>query len=289
MDTMTDNTRSIHTAEPADSAAVGLRMEKEILAERRATRRRNTAAAWSLRLAVAAVAIFVWWLASYEHWVSPLMVSGPGSVAKAFVQQLSEGSFWTDAASTFGGAMAGLTAGAALGILTGVIFSRSALLERAMAPFLTFANSLPRPALAPIFILWFGLGFMPKAMVAASVVYFVLLTSTLSGLRGIDHDIQLLTQSLTMSARQRFLKVELPSALPSIVGGLRLGVVYSILGAVLSEMVGAYSGLGQRLTALTANFHVADAFAILVAMGVMTMALDLVVSGIEKLVRNSAR
>ncbi|MFC6707136.1 ABC transporter permease [Flexivirga alba] len=217
------------------------------------------------------------------------MVSGPKSVADAFVNQLSDASFWTDAESTFGGAISGLVAGAVLGILTGVIFSRSALLERAMAPFLTFANSLPRPALAPIFILWFGLGFTPKAMVAASVVYFVMLTSTLSGLQGIEHDIEQLAESLTMSARQRFFKIELPSSLPSIVGGLRLGVVYSILGAVLSEMVGAYSGLGQRLTALTSNFDVAGSFAVLIAMGVMTMILDFAVSGIDKLVQNRAR
>lgn len=286
---MTPNTPNPDAIAPPDSEAIGRQMGEEILAERRAERRRTTFLVWLLRTVVAVIVIGVWWLASSKGWVSSLMVSGPGEVVKSFVKQLGDASFWTDTESTFGGAITGLIAGAVLGVLTGVIFSRSVLLERAMAPFLTFANSLPRPALAPIFILWFGLGFAPKAMVAASVVYFVLLTSTLSGLRGIDHDVELLAQSLTMSARQRFLKIELPSALPSIVGGLRLGVVYSILGAVLSEMVGAYSGLGQRLTAMTANFDVAGSFAVLFAMGIMTMILDFAVSGIDKFVQKRSR
>lgn len=289
MDTMTPNAPDSDAVAVSDSEAIGRQMGAEILAERRAERRRSLLYTWLIRLVTGIVVVGAWWLASSEGWVSPLMVSGPGEVLTAFIKQLGDASFWTDALSTFGGAVTGLVAGAVLGVLTGVVFSRSALIERAMAPYLTFANSLPRPALAPIFILWFGLGFAPKAMVAASVVYFVLLTATLSGLRGIDHDVELLAQSLTMSARQRFLKIELPSALPSIVGGLRLGVVYSILGAVLSEMVGAYSGLGQRLTSLTANFNVAGSFAVLFAMGVMTMVLDLVVSGIDKFVQKRAR
>ena len=185
--------------------------------------------------------------------------------------------------------MAGLTVGAVLGILSGVTFSRSPVIERAAGPFLTLVNSLPRPAFAPIFILWFGLGFGPKALVAASVVFFVLLTNTATALRGIDHDVDQLARSLSMTPVQRFVKVEMPTALPSIVGALRLGAVYSVLGAVVSEMVGAYTGLGQRLVVLTNNFQVAESFAVLLAMGLLSMSLDYAISGLQRLVKSRTR
>jgi NitT/TauT family transport system permease protein len=264
-------------------------MEREIFAERRQSQRRASLLVWSLRLAVLAVFLAFWYLASHRLWIDPLFISSPDEVATAFFGQLSDSTFWNDVLATFGGAMAGLVTGAVLGILSGVVVSRSDVLERAAAPFLTLANSLPRPALAPIFILWFGLGFAPKALIAASVVYFVLLTSTSSALRGIDPDFVLLTRSLSMSARQRFFKIELPSALPSIIGGLRLGAVYCVLGAVLSEMIGAYSGLGQRLVVLTSNFQVAQSFAVIAAMGVMAMALDFAISHLQRVVENRAR
>lgn len=271
------------------AAAITPQPDLDLLAERARARRRETTLTWLLRIGALAVIIGGWYLASARNLVDPLLISGPQNVARAFVNQLSDSTFWTDAEATFTGAMFGLLLGACAGILSGVVFAHSRVIERAAAPFLTLANSLPRPALAPIFILWFGLGLMPKVLVAASVVYFLLLTNTASALTGIDHDIVQLTESLSMSARQRFLKIEMPSALPTIVGGLRLGAVYSVLGAVLSEMVGAYSGLGQRLVVLTNNFKVAESFAVLLAMGLMSMILDYAISGLQKLVQRHTR
>jgi NitT/TauT family transport system permease protein len=261
----------------------------DLLAERTHDRRRETARVWMLRVGALVIFIACWYLASARNLIDPLLISSPEDVARAFVHQLSDPTFWVDVRSTFAGAMFGLLLGAAAGIISGVVFSRSRVIARAAAPFLTLANSLPRPALAPIFILWFGLGLLPKVLVAASVVYFLLLTNTASALKGIDHDITLLARSLSMSPIQRFFKIEIPSALPSIVGGLRLGAVYSVLGAVLSEMVGAYSGLGQRLVVLTNNFKVAESFAVLLAMGLMSMLLDFAISGLQKLVQRHTR
>ncbi|MGW5643008.1 ABC transporter permease [Saccharopolyspora sp. NPDC003752] len=264
-------------------------MELAVFAERRKRRTRVRLQVWAIRCAVAIAFIGGWYFASRRGLVNPLFVSSPDAVAQGLVSQLGQAEFWTDVTATFAGALAGLAAGGLLGIVTGVVFSRSEVLERAATPFLTLANSLPRPALAPIFILWFGLGFAPKALVAGSVVYFVLLTSTLAALRGIDHDVVQLTRSLSMSPVQRFVKIELPAALPSIVGALRLGAVYAVLGAVLSEMVGAYYGLGQRLVVLTSNFKVADSFAVLLFMGVMSMVLDYAIKGLEQLVASRSR
>ena len=277
-----------HGANPdADHTADAI--ERDILVERNQARRRATRTTWAIRIVVGVLFLGGWYFISERQLIDPLLISAPQEVARAFVTQLGDAKFWTDVTSTFAGAMAGLTIGAALGILSGVAFSRWPVIERAAGPFLTLANSLPRPALAPIFILWFGLGFGPKALVAASVVFFLLLTNTATALRGIDHDVDQLARSLSMTPVQRFVKVEMPSALPSIVGALRLGAVYSVLGAVVSEMVGAYTGLGQRLVVLTNNFQVAESFAVLLAMGLLSMSLDYAISGLQRLVKSRTR
>ena len=272
---------------PAGSAPSVDEMEQAIFRERDAARRKQATAVWGIRIGVAVLFFGAWHIASTRRLIDPLLISSPLDVAKEFIHQLGEGRFWTDVLATFNGAMSGLLIGATLGILSGVCIARSPVLDRATGPFLTLANSLPRPALAPIFILWFGLGVAPKALVAASVVYFVLLTNTASALKGIDHDIDTLSRSLSMTAVQRFLKVEFPSALPTIIGGLRLGAVYSVLGAVVSEMVGAYTGLGQRLVVATNNFQVAQSFAVLLAMGLLSVALNYAISVIERLVQRT--
>jgi NitT/TauT family transport system permease protein len=271
------------------TADVPVYSDGSILAERRRSRRNQRLTVWALRLGVLAAFVFVWDFVTAQGIMDPTLVSTPGDVAVSFVKQLADGSFWTEVAATFSGAMAGLVSGAILGILAGVVFARVEVLHIAARPFLTLMNSLPRPALAPIFILWFGLGFGPKALVAFSVVFFVLMTSSMGALQSIDHDISQLTKSLGMTRMQRFFKIELPSALPSIVGGLRLGAVYSVLGAVVSEMVGAYTGLGQRLVVVTNNFQVSETFAILLAMGLLSMVLDLSISGLQKLVTRWTR
>ncbi|MFE4503540.1 ABC transporter permease [Rhodococcus sp. NPDC056743] len=275
------------TTVQASSAEV-IDMERSIFAEQRSDRRKATLGTWAIRVVVLMAFLGGWYFVSHRGIVDPLFISTPEDVGRAFIDQLTDSGFWTDVRSTFSGAMTGLLIGASTGVLSGVILSRSETLNRAVGPFLTLLNSLPRPALAPIFILWFGLGMVPKALVAASMVYFVLLTITISALRGIDHDINLLSRSMSMSPWQRFVKIEFPSALPAIVGGLRLAAVYSVLGAVLSEMVGAYTGLGQRLVTMTNNFQVAESFAVLLAMGLMSMLLDSGISLFQKVAQKRA-
>ncbi|MFE1083381.1 ABC transporter permease [Brevibacterium sediminis] len=260
-----------------------------ILVERRRDRMNNRVAVWGLRAGIFVAFIAAWGLLVRGGIMDPTLVSRPTDVGVAFIAQLVDPTFWDDVLATFGGAMAGLAAGAVTGIILAVVFTRVPVLYTAVRPFLTLLNSLPRPALAPIFILWFGIGFTPKALVAFTMVFFLLLTSTMGALESIEHDISQLTKSLGMTKIQRFFKIEIPAALPSIIGGLRLGAVYSILGAVVAEMVGSYVGLGQRIVIATNNFQVAETFAILVAMGLLAMLVDMAVSGLHKVVSNWTR
>jgi NitT/TauT family transport system permease protein len=263
--------------------------DRAIFAERRRARHRTNVLVWLLRVGILVAFVVLWQQSTLRGWIDPMLISTPREVYDAFRTQLTDPTFWVDLRATFSGAMAGLIAGGLAGILCGLVFTRSQVLERAVAPYLTLMNSLPRPALAPIFILWFGLGFLPKALVAASVVFFLLMTTTMAALQSIDHDVKLLSRSMSMNAHQRFFKIELPHAMPSIVGALRLGAVYAVLGAVVSEMVGAYEGLGQRLVITTNNFLVAESFAVLLAMGIMSMAPDYAILGMQKLATRRIR
>ena len=131
-----------HGANPdADHTADAI--ERDILVERNQARRRATRATWAIRIVVGVLFLGGWYFISERQLIDPLLISAPQEVARAFVTQLGDAKFWTDVTSTFAGAMAGLTIGAALGILSGVAFSRWPVIERAAGPFLTLANSLP--------------------------------------------------------------------------------------------------------------------------------------------------
>lgn len=154
--------------------------------------------------------------------------------------------------------------------------------ERKIKDTLTIFNAFPRPALAPIFILWFGLGALPKITVAVTIVFFVLVLNTMAGIGSVGADVAFLSRALGMTSWQRFRLVELPHAMPTIVAGLRLGAVYAVLGVVVSEIVAANEGLGQLLVQYTNQFSIAELFAVLALMAALAIVLDFGISLIQR-------
>jgi NitT/TauT family transport system permease protein len=229
-----------------------------------------------------------WEFLSATGIVKPFYISDPPSVLASLVGVLGQGTTWYNLWETFLAAAISLAAGSFLGIAAGVTLWRMPVLARALDPYITLFNSLPRPALAPIFIMWFGLGVTAKVFVAVTIVFFLLLLNTMAGLSNVDPDILTLANSLGASNAQRFWLVEVPSALPSIVAGLRLGAVYSVLGVVVSEMVASYYGLGQMLVKATNGFEVSLSFAVLALMAGMAVLLDLGVGLLQRRVRHGA-
>jgi NitT/TauT family transport system permease protein len=221
--------------------------------------------------------LLTWWLLWKTELVNPLFISNPIEVSVAVWEILSTRENWVHIWATFYASILALVLGASLGILTGIVFAASPAIRRGLNPYLAVINGIPRPALAPIFILWFGLGAAPKVIVGASLVYFVLLLNTLAGMTNIDDDIVTLSRSLGMSRTQYFFMVQLPGSLPSIVAGLRLGAVYSVLGVVVSEIVASYSGLGQLMLQYTNQLDIAASFAAVALMSIMAVVLDLAV------------
>ena len=131
----------------------------------------------------------------------------------------------------------GLLLGSVVGILVGVLLGESALVRAAVYPYLVAFQSLPKVALAPLFVIWFGFGLTPKVLVAATLTFFPLLVNTMSGVMTVDRDRARLFRSMSASRRQIWLKLLLPSALPSVLAGFELATVLALLGAVLGEFV----------------------------------------------------
>ncbi|MFO1308676.1 MAG: ABC transporter permease [Burkholderiales bacterium] len=271
---------------PASSAeASGKGFEKEVVDEQLAHQKRERWLSWAIGLAFALVFLGGWEAIARARLIDPLFISDPVSVGKALIANLATPSIWKDAWATASTATGGLVLGAIVGIPAGIAFHAFPALRRGLSPFVVIFNSLPRPALAPIFILWFGLGAYAKLAVSFSLVFFVMLLNTLAGLAKVDPDIDQLARSLGMSGWRRFRHIDLMSALPSIIAGLRLSAVYSVLGVVVAEIVASYHGLGQRLTIDTNSMAIASAFSILFIMTVVAMVLDYGVSLLERIVQ----
>jgi len=273
----------------AESGADEITFDRETLAERAAYRRSQTRLSWTIRIVAAVIFAVGWQAASSLGLVNVNFISTPWGVVTRLVEMVQESATWSAVWSTFQAALIALGIGTFLGVLCGVVFHRIPTLARALNPFVTFFNALPRPALAPLFILWFGLGLQAKVVVGVSIVFFILLLNTMAGLATVDADIMLLTDSLGPNHLQRFWLVEFPSALPSIVAGLRLAAVYSVLGVVVSEIVASYNGLGVLLVQATNSFDITGSLAVLALMATCATVLDFAVRQIQRYVGDPAR
>jgi NitT/TauT family transport system permease protein len=256
--------------------------DNRIRSARESKKRRDSILSITLGLLFLAGFLGLWYAVQATGLVKPLFISDPISVFAALIRLLGEASTWRNIGASFVAAILGLVIGSILGIGSGVFFARIPVLYRAIRPFLTIFNAFPRPAFAPIFILWFGLGATPKVAVAITIVYFVLVLNTMAGIHSLNADIRFLSRSLRMSRSQLFFLVELPHAAPTIVAGLRLGAVYSVLGVVVSEIVAANQGLGQLLVQFTNQFAIAESFAVLILMAALAIVLDFAVSIVQR-------
>jgi NitT/TauT family transport system permease protein len=269
---------AVADADLLDTMAAEIRQEARTAARRQ---RLATVALWVLLLAVA---LAVWELAAATGFVDEVLSSRPSDVLAYLAEAAVSRELWEAIGATMLAATEGLLLGSVLGIGAAVLLYEWDLLRRGTAPFIAFLNALPRPALAPIFVVWFGLGIGSKVAVSASIVVFVVLLTTLAGLDSTHDDWRMLSRSLRMRRRERLLKVQLPAAIPTIVSGLRICASYSVLGVVISELVASTEGLGQLLIEATNSFNMAGAFGLIVVIGLIATALDRAILQLEKYV-----
>jgi len=249
---------------------------------RRRSRHRAALTLQGARDVLVLVLIGIWWLVAKLELIDPLLISRPSAVFDFLRENLGTAQFWTDLRATLVETLLGFLLGSAAGILSGLLLARFVWADAVTDPVLTFLNALPRIALAPLFILWFGIGATSKVMLAASLVYFILLANTRAGVKSVDQQMLLAARVLGGNQRKLVRTVTLPAAVPAVFGGLRLAAVYSLLGVIAAEMVASQQGLGKQLTYYSGSFDTAGVLGILLVLGVIGALLNGAMVAIER-------
>lgn len=202
------------------------------------------------------------------------ILPGPGQVGARLVQAWADGTMWRHAETTLLEIALGFLVGAVLAIVTGYALARYRFVERALSPYLVAAQTTPVLALAPLIALWFGTGIVAKVIVCALIVFFPVAIVTMVGIRSVDPRLAEMMRSLRATRRQTVRLLEIPAALPSIFGGLRIGITLAVIGAIVSEWAGGDRGLGVLLNIARGGlFDTPLLFATLVTIAVMALGL----------------
>lgn len=234
------------------------------------------------RLLLLALWGLVWEATAHSGALPEGLIGRPSRFLAAFAAGVADGTFPAAALITLQAVLIAFALGALLALLTALLMAVSPTLERLAAPIIDALNALPRVALIPLFILWFGIGLEQKVASGLSIMYFVLLSYTLAGAKATDPDHLLLARSLGVPGWKAFLQIVIPSALPSIFAGLRLGMIYTVLGVITAELIAGGKGLGTLVSYYSNTFNPNGLFATLIALVAVTTALIAAMSRIER-------
>lgn len=172
----------------------------------------------------------------------------------------------------------GFLLGSVLAFAFGVAVALSRRVEYFLYPFIVMFQSMPKVALAPLVVVWFGLGLTSKVVNASLVAFFPLMVNTIAGLRSADEDRVNLMRSLNASRMQIFWMLQLPNALPYIFAGLEIAMIFSLIGAIVAEFVGAQAGLGMLIQSMNFTMDVAGQFSVLLILSVVGLVLNGIVT-----------
>jgi NitT/TauT family transport system permease protein len=224
--------------------------------------------------AVLVVALLAWKAIVVVGGYPVFILPPPETVAESFVRAWRDGTIEPHFVATLQEVVLGLAVGAGLALVIGYGLARSALVERLLSPYLVAAQATPILALAPLLALWFGAGLVSKVVICALIVFFPVAVATMVGVRSVDAGLLELGRSLRATRRQVVATLEIPAALPSILGGMRVGVTLAVVGAIVGEWAGAERGLGVLVNLARGSlFDIPLMFATLLTIALLGVAL----------------
>lgn len=231
--------------------------------------------------------ILFWHYVTQVANIPEFVLPPPQKVWNALVFGLSQdwgsrAGFWYHGAVTATEALSGFAIGSSAGIVIGLVVAHFRLVEQVLYPYIIALQSLPKIAVAPLFVIWFGFGMEPKILITSVITFFPLLVNTIAGYRSVDADRIDLGRAFNGSPLQIIWKIRLPSALPFIFAGLNMAAVLSVLGAIVGEFVGAQAGLGVLLLQYNTNLNIAGVYALFVVLAAMGFSLHFTVQQLER-------
>ena len=214
---------------------------------------------------------------SIPAYLIPTPIKVMGQLVEHWPMLLTESWFTTEAT------LWGFLASIVIGVPIAMVIAYSRVVESYVYPLLVFSQSVPKVAIAPLFVVWFGFGILPKVITAFLLGFFPVVVSTVMGFKSVETDMLDLARSMGASRLQTFFKISLPAALPALFSGLKVSVTLAVVGAVVGEFVGSNSGIGYVLQVANGNFDLPLMFAGLVLLSVIGVLLFAVVDLVERM------
>ncbi|CAH1658947.1 ABC transporter permease [Chelatococcus asaccharovorans] len=235
---------------------------------------------WVRPLGLLVLLIVLWDVTVRLFAIPPYLIPAPIDVIKAF--RVEGPMLLAESVPTTLATIGGFLLSAAIGIPLAMLIAGSRTIESYLYPLLVFSQSIPKVAIAPLFVVWFGFGMTPKVISAFLLGVFPVIVSGVQGFKSLDPDMRDLARSMKASWLQSFVMVKLPHAMPAIFAGLKVSVTLAVVGAVVGEFVGSNSGLGFVLQRSIGNFELPTMFAALVLLAAIGVILFWIVDLIER-------
>lgn len=256
-------------------------------AEQRATADRNGfISKHRIWIALCRVAIvggfFLLWEIASERWIDAFLISSPSRILKSMIAGFQSGDLVIHSWVTFQEILIGFPAGVILGIALGYAFGRSRLLAEVFEPIIIALNGIPRTALAPLFIVWLGIGIWSKVGVVFLLTFFLNFFNTYAGMRQLDQEFVDLARLMGANRWRLTFRVILPAISPYVFTGIRTSIPFSVIGAIVGEFVAATEGVGFFIRQAAGLFRTADVFVGIIVLMLMVIAMDKVAELIER-------
>jgi NitT/TauT family transport system permease protein len=236
----------------------------------------------ALRALLLVASLALWEVAVRALRVPAFILPPPSEIGAALVRGAATGIYLRHFCVTLAETLLGFALGSTIAFALGTALAASPRLEYFLYPYIVMFQSIPKVALAPLVVIWFGLGLTSKVVSAALIAFFPLLVNTIVGLRSADEDRIDLMRSLGATQLQIFRMLRLPSALSFIMAGLEVAVVFSLVGAIVAEFVGSEAGLGMLIQSRNFSMDVAGEFAVLFILGLMGLLLNTALAAVRR-------
>jgi NitT/TauT family transport system permease protein len=235
-----------------------------------------------LRLALVAAVLGLWEGAVIYFEMPAYILPPPTAVFTALWRGLNDGVYVEHLTVTVEETLLGFALGCGLAFVLGTVIALSRRVEYFLYPFIVMFQAMPKVALVPLIMVWFGLGLASKVVSAALVAFFPLMVNTIAGLRSAEEDRVNLMRSLAASRWQIFRMLQLPNAMPFIFAGLEIAMIFALIGAIVAELISAQQGLGMMMQSMSFTMDVAGQFSILLILAVLGLVLNSAISAIKR-------
>ncbi|RHW36705.1 ABC transporter permease [Lysinibacillus yapensis] len=235
-----------------------------------------------LSIALLVLLLAAWEILSRIGVLHPLILPAPTVVFSATLELLASSFLYLHLGVTLYETIAGFFIGSFLAIILGIVVSSNPTLYKVLNPFIVVFQAIPKIALAPIFVTWFGFGPTAKIVMAITICFFPTFVNTVVGLKSVDEESRLLFQSLVAKKKDTFFKLSLPTALPFIFAGLKSSLTFALIGAIVGEFVGANEGIGMLLDTFNFQLEMGKVYALIVILSIIALLLYLLIEWLDK-------